>query len=349
MLLSKQTLAMVASILVLQATGVVPVLACTRILSNADRQDVIVGRTMDWHETTDPALTVFPRGMERDGGKVGPVEVVKENPLRWTSKYGSLVTTIYGVGTADGFNERGLGVHLLFLAATDFGPRDVSLPGVQAALWPQYLLDNAASVTEALALLEKIQIVMAEAHGNKATVHLALDDAGGDSAIIEYVGGKPLIHHGREYKIMTNDPAYDQQLALLKAQDFSKPSDDLSVPGNVNPRDRFQRAAYYLSILPAPKTEREAIAGVLAITRNASVPFGAPYSEFGVYNTEYRTVMDLTNKTYYFELTTTPNVIWADLGKFDLRPGAPVKTLNPDNLNLSGDVSGKFQRAKAPF
>ena len=91
---------------------------------------------------------------------------------------------------------------------------------------------------------------------------------------------------------MTNDPPYDQQLALLKTLDFSKPSSDMPLPGNVNPRDRFQRADYYMAMLPEPKDEREAVAGVLAIARNVSVPFGAPYKSFGIYNTEYRTVIE---------------------------------------------------------
>ena len=86
------------------------------------------------------------------------------------------------------------------------------------------------------------------------------------------------------------------------------------------------------------------------IARNVSVPFGAPYKGFGIYNTEYRTVMNLTDKRYFFELATAPNVIWADLRKFDLAPGSPVLVLDPDNIALSGDVTGKFQRAsKAPF
>jgi choloylglycine hydrolase len=88
---------------------------------------------------------------------------------------------------------------------------------------------------------------------------------------------------------------------------------------------------------------------VLAIARNVSVPFGAPYKGFGIYNTEYRTVTDLTNKRYFFELTTSPNVIWADLSKFKLASGSPVMVLHPDNIGLSGDVSGKFKAAKAPF
>ncbi len=190
---------------------------------------------------------------------------------------------------------------------------------MQAGLWAQYALDNAAGVAEALDLLTKIQ-PFRSSHGHKANVHLALEDASGDSAIIEYIDGKPVVHHSRDFRVMTNDPSYDQQLELLKGQDFSKPSSDMALPGNVNPRDRFQRASYYLSMVPTPKTEREGVASVLAIMRNVSVPFGAPYKGFGVYNTEYRTVADTTDKLYFFELTTSPNVIWTDLRKTGLPP-----------------------------
>jgi penicillin V acylase-like amidase (Ntn superfamily) len=109
---------------------------------------------------------------------------------------------------------------------------------------------------------------------------------------------------------------------LLKQQDFSHPGSDMALPGNVNPRDRSQRATYYLEMLPQPRNEREAVASVLAIARNVSVPFGVPYKNFGIYNTEYRTVIDLTAKRYYFELATSPNVIWADLS-MELSLGAP--------------------------
>jgi penicillin V acylase-like amidase (Ntn superfamily) len=323
--------------------------ACTRILWNNNKLAVVVGRTMDWPESTQPILTMLPRGMNRDGGRAGPQVAVADNPARWTSKYASLVTSIYGIGTADGLNERGLGAHMLYLSATDFGPRDLNKPGLQAGLWAQYALDNAATVKEALAVLDQVQVVKVTTHGHEANVHLALEDSSGDSAIIEYIDGKPVVHHGREFRVMTNDPAYDQQLALLHKQDFSKPSSDMALPGNVNPRDRFQRAAYYMALLPEPKNEREAVAGVFAIARNVSVPFGAPYEDFGIYNTEYRTVMNLTDKRYYFELTTSPNVIWADLMKMDTSAGAPVMALNPDDIALSGDVTDKFKPAKAVF
>lgn len=324
--------------------------ACSRILWNDNELAVVVGRTMDWPESTEPILTLLPRGMARDGGRTGGEVTVAENPAQWTSRYASLVTTVYGIGTADGFNERGLAGHLLYLNATDFGPRDPGKPGLQAGLWLQFVLDNAATVEEGLALLDTVQVVATEAHGHKATLHLAMEDASGDSAIVEYIDGQPVVHHGREYRIMTNDPTYDEQLALLAEKDFSNPSSDMPLPGNVKATDRFQRAAYYRAMLPEPKNEREAIAGILAIARNVSVPFGAPYAGFGIYNTEYRTAINLTDRRYFFELTTAPSVIWADLDAFDLEPGAPVMVLNPDDVDLAGNVTDKFRKAgQAPF
>jgi penicillin V acylase-like amidase (Ntn superfamily) len=326
-----------------------PAEACSRILWNDNGFAVMVGRTMDWPESTQPILTVFPRGLQRDGGKAGAETVVAENPARWTTKYGSVVTTVYGVGTADGMNEKGLAVHMLYLKATDFGARDKSKKGLQAGLWGQYMLDNAATVKEALKLFEGIQPVMISANGHKATLHLAMEDATGDSAIVEYIDGKPVIHHGREFRVMTNDPTYAEQLELLKKQDFSKPSSTIAVPGNVNAIDRFQRATYYLSNLSKPANDRQAAASILAVARNVSVPFGSPYKGFGLYDTEYRTAANLSNRTYFFELTTSPSVIWVNLSAMNLEAGQPVRVLNPDNIELSGNVIGSFRAAPAPF
>jgi penicillin V acylase-like amidase (Ntn superfamily) len=322
---------------------------CTRVLWNEFERYVVVGRTMDWPESTEPRLMVLPRGMKRNGGRLGP-DVALEAPCRWISKHASLITTIYGLGTADGINEHGVAAHMLYLNAADFGPRDRSKAGLLATLWGQYVLDNASSVAEALHLLEGVQVVKVEARGHESNVHLAIEDASGDSAIVEYIAGKPHVHRGREHRIMTNDPTYDEQLALLAKLDFSKPSSEMPLPGNVNPVDRFQRAAYFYSMLPEPKSEREAAASLFAIMRNVSVPFGAPYKSFGIYNTEYRAVADLPRRRYFFELTSSPNVLWADLATFSLDPGSPMMILDPDDLDLTGNVTSRFRAADhAPF
>ncbi|MFJ7592048.1 linear amide C-N hydrolase [Streptomyces sp. NPDC097617] len=331
---------------------------CTRILWNTSDHAVLAGRTMDWPESTEPVLTVFPRGLERDGGSLAGETVVGENPLRWTSRFASLVTTVYGAGTADGLNEAGLAAHMLYLDSTDLGPRDPARPGLQVALWIQYLLDSAATVREALDLLDTCQLVPVEMRGFRATVHVALEDSSGDSAIIEYIAGRRQVHHDRSYTIMTNEPAYDEQLRLLREQvrivqglGHDEPGSEVPLPGNVNAVDRFQRAAYFSALLPEPAGDRQAVAAILAVTRNASVPFGAPYREgkFRTYNTEYRTVCDLTNGRYFFELSTSPNLLWAELARFDLSPGAPTMTLHPEDIDLVANVSDRFTPSPAPF
>jgi choloylglycine hydrolase len=199
--------------------------------------------------------------------------------------------------------------------ATDFGPRDPALQGVQAGLWGRYLLDNAATVTEALALMSRLQPVMVEIHGHKANLHLAIEDAGGDSAIVEFIDGKPRVHHGLQHTVMTNDPPFDQQRANLARYDF-----------------------------------RAAVANVMAIARNVSAPFGAPNNPPGtLYNTGYRTVVDATNRRNLFKMADQPNVVWLRLDAFDLRNGAPVRKLDPTDVALSGDVSARFRPAKLPF
>jgi choloylglycine hydrolase len=88
---------------------------------------------------------------------------------------------------------------------------------------------------------------------------------------------------------------------------------------------------------------------MLAVARSVSVPFGAPYKGFGLYDTEYRTAANLTDKTYFFELTTSPSVIWTNLSAMNLEAGQPVRVLNPDNIELSGNVIGQFKEGRAPF
>lgn len=315
---------------------------CTRVLWNSNDLAVLTGRSMDWPESTEPLIVAFPAGRSRDGGLLAGHPVVAENPLRWTSRYASLVATVYGLGTVDGINSEGLGVHALYLRSTDVGPRNPELPGLHTGVWAQYLLDQAATVEQALALMDGVQLVMVGARGREATLHLAIEDASGDSAILEMASGRLVVHHGRQYTLMTNDPTYDEQLALLAKQDFSHPSRELPLPGNVNPVDRFQRAAYYSALLPEPATIRQAVAGVMAIMRNVSVPFGAPYGDFGVYNTEYRTVSDLTQRLYFFELSTSPSTLWVEFDRLALPAGGRTLAIDPYDESLVGNVTERF-------
>ena len=123
----------------------------------------------------------------------------------------------------------------------------------------------------------------------------------------------------------------------------------MPLDGNVNPVARFQRASYFTKILPHPTGAREAVAGVLAIARNVSIPFGAPYEGFGLYNTEYRTVADLTNRRYFFELTTAPSVLWVEFDELDFSESDRCLVIDPADVSLAGDVTKAMAVAELPF
>lgn len=332
--------------------------ACTRVLWNDNGIAVMASRSMDWTGSSKPRLVVLPRGMERDGGQFAGRQVVTENPATWTSRFGSLVVTALNAGTPDGMNERGLAVHGLWLNATDYGPRDASKAGVQATMWPQYVLDNAATVTEAIELQSRIQptnvfIPTDNGGSERVPLSLAVEDASGDSAILQYIGGELIIHHGPEYRVLANDPPYDDALAELAKYDFTNATRDIPLPGNTNPMDRFIRANFYIDFLrkTTPRTNREAVASLMSVARNVSDPIGAPYATPGVVDeTDYRTLADLTNRVYYFELSRGLATLRTDMRDLNFRKGAPVLELNPNNPRLIGNVTSKYAPpTTAPF
>ena len=145
-------------------------------------------------------------------------------------------------------NDAGLVANALYLVESDYGDAKASgKPLISIGAWAQYALDTYATVAEAVDALgkEPFAIVAPELpNGRKAGGHLALADASGDSAIFEYIGGKLVIHHDRKYTVMTNSPAFDQQLAI---NTYWKGVNGLNFqPGTIGSADRFVRMSWSL-------------------------------------------------------------------------------------------------------
>lgn len=313
-----------------------PTFACTRVLFAADDQPaVMVGRNMDWNEIMHTRLYAYPEGMVREGK-------TDVNAMRWTSKYGSLVAAVYDTVTTDGINERGLAAHVLWLREANYGERDQRLPGLAVTLWAQFYLDNFQTVDEAVKFTEahtfQLQPVFHAATQQWLALHLALEDAKGDSAIIEYVNGSPRIYRSRDYTVMTNSPTYDLQLENLK--NYQGFGGNKPLPGTVRASDRFVRAAFYSARLPASLTNRDEIASLLSVMQNT----GEPYAKINASPTIWRVIADLSHGIYYFNHSGSFNMIWATLSKFNLNAGAPVMMLDVENkLDLVGEVTGEFE------
>lgn len=303
---------------------------------------VLVGRNMDWLEDMHTDLWVMPRGVRRVGADHD------RNPLRWTAKYGSLVASSYDETSSDGVNEKGLAAHMLWLAETDYGPRDPSVPGVSLALWTQLVLDKYATVAEVVeaTTTREYQLIAQNEpkSGRPVTVHMAVDDSSGDSAIIEFIEGTPRVHHSRGYAVLTNSPPFDKQLELLaRYEGFggTKP-----LPGTTEAADRFVRASYYVSRLPRPDTRMHAYAALLSVMRNAAQPFGMPDPERpNISMTIWRTLIDLTNHVFAFESTFRPDVVWVHYDQLDF---TRHQQLGLAEIPFVGDVTGNFKSTR-PF
>lgn len=314
---------------------------CTRALY-ATNDRVLVGRNMDFHFDLVTNLWALPQGIGRDAGEGG---------LSWTSQYGSVVATCFDMMSSDGLNERGLAGHILWLTEADYGTPDPGRTALPLSMWLQYILDNFASVAEAVAWVEAVQPqiipVVNPVDGSIPPLHLALDDASGDSAIIEYLDGSPRVWHSREYVVMTNSPTFDAQLELV--EDLEGFGGDRPLPGTNDAVDRFARALYYVTHLPEPTSDIEAVAGVLSVMRNTAQPFRTPDPDQPFASqTLWQTVSDLTHLRYVFVSTTRPNIVWVDLDALDLSVGAPTLKLDlvADTAlegGLAGDVSGDFR------
>lgn len=319
--------------------------ACSRFTYTGLNNTTVTGRSMDWVESLRTDLWAFPAGIKRAAVDNDP------NSVSWTSKYGSVIASGYDMGTTDGINTEGLDVNLLYLATTDYGPPKPERKNISIVNWAQYVLDNYATVDEAVKDYGQDKFNMIAPllpNGSYPTVHLSVTDRNGDNAIFEYIGGKLIVHHGKEFKVMTNEPAYDKQLAL---NDYWQNLKGKFLPGTEEPEDRFVRASYYLNISPQTADAQQSVAVVFSIIRNVSVPFRTGFGERpNVATTIWRSVADLKNKVYYFENTDRPNIFWVDMNKLDFSPGAPVKKLPMQTGAIYADeVSARFVASKSFF
>jgi penicillin V acylase-like amidase (Ntn superfamily) len=318
--------------------------ACTRCVYLGPNDTVLVARSMDWVEDPGSELWAFPRGMKRSGA-TGP------GTLEWTSRYGSVVVSFYGVASVDGMNEKGLVANTLYLAESDYGHPVPGKPTMSIACWTQYVLDTFATVDEAVQALEKEPFTIIAPvlpNGVPGVGHMALSDPSGDSAILEYVKGRLVIHHGREYQVMTNSPTFDHQLALDAY--WQEIGGLTMLPGTSRAADRFVRASFFIKALPQTNDAARATAQIFSVIRGVSVPlgFGTPEKP-NIASTIWRTVHDHQKRIMFFDSATSPTVFWIPLEDVSFEPGTPVKKISlAGGESYAGNAAASLKPAE-PF
>lgn len=184
-------------------------------------------------------------------------------------------------------------------------------------MWAGYVLDNFGSVDDAIKEMSKDEFHIEAAAmpgGTPTTIHMAMSDSTGNSAVVEYVDGKLCIYKGREYNVLTNAPTFEKQLAI---RDYWEGVGGMNMlPGTNRSTDRFDRASFYLSVLPKDLNHNEALAAVFGIVRNCAVPMGISVpGQPEISSTQWMSVCDHRDKVYYFQLILSPATVWVDLKK----------------------------------
>jgi len=309
---------------------------CTRLFWSDNSVAKVAGRTLDLSFLDEPRLWWLPAGLPRTSHP-------QQEGFTWTSRHASLVITEWGDGYLDGMNDQGLAAHALMYTSAEYEPVD-DRPALATTAWVQFVLDNFATVPEAVAGLNAVRVVPVEIQGRDIGLHLAIEDATGDSAIIEPIAGQMVIHHGPQYRVMANSPSLDEQ--LQNRARYRPFGGELPPPGDITSEDRFVRASYFHHYLPEPDDARMAVTEVFQVLTTVAKPLGVPYPDGDVYPTRWLSVVDLTNRDYYFWSRTSPSLVWASMSSFvDVDEVLSVDLFDP---GLVGGIDGSLLATEPP-
>lgn len=166
----------------------IPNLACSTFYAETPEKGYIFGRNLD-NQTTDLAvIRTNPKGA------YSSVSVVNLSFLGYNESYtpDKLMDRINTLATAffplDGVNEKGLAVGVLQLQAP-VTEQDNGKPDVGTTVAIRAMLDKCATVDEAIAFLETVDMFAAA----RGCYHFQIADATGKSVVVSYVENEMVI------------------------------------------------------------------------------------------------------------------------------------------------------------
>lgn len=325
--------------------------ACTDFLIKTTDDTSIVGRSMEWGVDLQSHVWQHSRGETRSSttpdGKTGAT---------WKSKYGYLGLDADNMPLAiDGINEAGFSLGLLWMPGTVYQDVPAATPAAALSIVDigHWLLGNFKTVDEAKAAIGKMRVWAPQLAdwGGTPTAHLALHDAQGNSAVIEFVDGKQVVYDNPG-RVLTNAPTFDWHrtnvnnyvnLSAANAKPIAvrgtvlappgQGGGFLGIPGDWTPPSRFIRTTAMLGFAKAVK---DAPAGVILaqhILNAVDIPLGDVRQTSGQIDhsdyTQWIVVKDLTNRVLYFRSYDNLTLRAIDLKKLNFAEGIKSQMLTP--------------------
>jgi choloylglycine hydrolase len=273
-----------------------------------------VGKSFDWMDGFGLILT-----NKRNVSKQALVPKGESNPLRWRSRFGSLTFNQLGREFPyGGVNEKGLTVEVLVLETAVYPPHSDPRPSINDLQWIQFILDNAATLSDAISLAKSVRLVSLAA----APLHYFVCDAAKFCGVFESINGKLVVSAGSALPVplITNYP-YSSSISNKKGVTYPNGAVDArfqnAVPlvnGYTNTQDPI---AYALKTLAA-----------VAQTKNNW--------------TKWNIVYQPTRGTLYFRSIQAPAVKRVNFSQFDFSCKTPTLMLDI-NSSATGDVTKSFR------
>ncbi|MBM3497253.1 MAG: linear amide C-N hydrolase [Armatimonadetes bacterium] len=316
------TLVFVSVLIVLCPAACLP---CTDVLATREPW-VVSARTMDWRASMLSRVVIRPRGIERRASDCPP----DSEPLQWTARYGSVtVRSFIDVSTSEGLNERGLSAALLWLSDSRYA-QPAGKPVVTPMQWGQFFLDTCATVDEAVEKAKEFDVVPLQIPlWGSITDHLVLRDATGDSAVLEWLDRRLVVHHPLPIPAVANEPPCAEMLTRVAAFDGLGGAEPM--PYDFSSVARCARASLWAQRLPRPQRPTQAVAYAFDVIQTVCRPPGDRVV------TLWASVRDHTNLTFHYRTLNDPQVVSFDLKALDFSPGRPETVLDM-HADQTGDI-----------
>lgn len=250
----------------------------------------VVGKNYDWSE--ERALVfVNKRNVSKRA------MVLSLPTATWKSRYASLTFNQYGREFPNGgINEQGLVVEVLMLPRSEFPGFDLR-PAISELGFVQFLLDQAGSLEDALALASEVRVTPVY-----AKLHYFVCDRTGHCATLEFLSGELVATHGQAMPVpaLTNS-TYPESKRSLTARSRPPPRSSLG---------RFNVLSHGLkqSNLPDPVGQAWSLLDEVRFAKS----------------TQWQIVYELQQRRVHFRTRTHPTVKTASLSSFDYDCDAPV-------------------------
>lgn len=301
---------------------------CTSISYLAQNGHAFLGRTMDF-------------GFELNGH---PIAIPRN--YQWHSQIGETYQFKYGfigIGRklddylfADGVNEQGLAVAELYFSGEAAYAKVVPDKKGQLAAheFIMWVLGNLSTVGEVKTAVKEITLVDLPSKLLQVTspLHFIMTDATGTSIVVEpRADGLHIIDN--PVGVMANSPEFEwhltnlrnylsldphsvgnKQLGSLRLDSFGPGSGTFGLPGGYTSPERFVRAAYLRNNIQGSDSTDTNVINLFRILDNVTIPKGAKVKTDGEIDyTQYRSIMDLTTRTVYFQPYNTLQLFAARL------------------------------------